>query len=86
VPDAAHRSQFAFYRSATADRAGHFVIHDIPPGEYLMFAWDQVERDAYLDPDFLRQFEDLGQSVRVNEGDHQDVRLPLIPSDPDAAQ
>jgi len=66
-----------FYRSALADGSGHFKIGSIPPGEYKLFAWDDI-RYEYFDPDFLRRVEDQGVPVVVRESSRQTVDLRRI--------
>jgi len=39
-------------------------------GDYKLFAWETVEEGAYRSPDFLRSYEDRGQAVHVDEGNH----------------
>jgi hypothetical protein len=50
------------------------------PGNYTLFAWEQVDRDAFFDPEFLAQYEDRGKAVHVEEGDHITVKLDEIPA------
>jgi hypothetical protein len=80
APDAPRRGQPRLYRQALADASGHFTIAGVPPGDYQLFAWEEIERGMYLDPDFLRLYEDFGKPVRVEEGSNQDVSLALIPA------
>lgn len=56
-------------------------MKNLEPGEYKLFAWEDVEYGAYTDPDFLRPFEDRGQSISVQEGSHENVQLNVIPAD-----
>jgi hypothetical protein len=58
----------------------------IAPGDYKLFAFDNIEKDSWMDPDVLRDFESKGTAVSVkprdpNEKDSaaQTVNLPLIP-------
>jgi protocatechuate 3,4-dioxygenase beta subunit len=78
VPDAPRRGQPRLYRQAMADAGGRFNIASVPPGDYKLFAWEEIERGMYLDQDFLQPFEDFGKSVRVEEGSNLDVPLELI--------
>src|SRR5438105_14787564 len=41
-------------RQGSTDELGHLVIEDIPPGDYLTFAWEDVEDGAWFDPDFVK--------------------------------
>jgi uncharacterized protein (DUF2141 family) len=80
VPDGKDRAQPNDYRQALTDQSGRFVMRNIAPGDYTLFAWEQVERDAYLDPDFLGQDDDRGQAVHIEEGGHLSVQLDAIPA------
>jgi hypothetical protein len=78
VPTGAHRSR-PFYKTVTADNAGHFTIHAIAPGSYKLFAWDKVDPNAVMyDPDFLRPYEALGQTVEIRPSDKKVLELKLI--------
>jgi protocatechuate 3,4-dioxygenase beta subunit len=80
IPDAPRRGQPRFYRQAKTDANGKFTIASVTPGDYKLFAWEEVDRGAYLDPDFLQSYEDSGQSVKVEEGGSSNVQLELIPT------
>src|SRR5207244_7933443 len=83
VPDATRRHQLFDYRTAVSDKSGRFVVRDVAPGDYVLFAWEEIERGAYLDPDFLRAYEDRGQTVRVEDGKQTNVQLQVIPESAD---
>ncbi|HEY1679297.1 MAG TPA: carboxypeptidase regulatory-like domain-containing protein [Candidatus Sulfotelmatobacter sp.] len=79
VPDASRRSDSEYYRFAVADRSGKFVLKSIPPGEYLILAAEQIERDDYMNPEFIQEYEDSAKTVRVDEGASQTVELQTTP-------
>ena len=78
IPEPRYRSQTAFFKSSTTDQFGHFTLRGIPPGEYKLFAWDDIEPGAYQNPDFLRPYEQKGKSVHVDEGGRVTIELRLI--------
>jgi hypothetical protein len=80
VPDAAHLSEFHLFKQQTTDQYGRFDIHGIAPGDYKLFSWEQLEPNAWEDPDFLKQFESKGQSISVQEGDGKSIDLVAIRS------
>lgn len=80
VPDGKQRAQPNYYRQAFSDHLGRFVLRNIVPGNYTLFAWEQVDRDGFFDPEFLAQYEDRGKAVHVEEGDHITVKLDEIPA------
>jgi protocatechuate 3,4-dioxygenase beta subunit len=74
------RERGTFYRTATADQEGRFSLDNISPGEYKVFAWEQIEEDgAYMDPEFIKPLEDKGQAVTIREGDKREIQLNVIP-------
>jgi hypothetical protein len=67
VPDAARRNQRPLYKSLRASN-GAFHFEKIPPGDYKLFAWSQntIENGGpWLDPEYLRQYEDRGTPIRI---------------------
>jgi 5-hydroxyisourate hydrolase-like protein (transthyretin family) len=47
---------------------GNFEATKILPGDYRVFAWIDVEPNAYLNPEFRAQFEAHGLPIHVTEG------------------
>ncbi len=80
VPDGgARRSRLDLFQSASADDAGRFVLRGIPPGDYRLFAWEDVEPGAWLDRDFMRDYEGRGEILSVGERGRYSPQLKLIP-------
>jgi hypothetical protein len=67
VPDFSLRRRSDLYRTTTTDTLGRFQVHGIAPGSYKAFAWEQVERDAWENPDFLEFIEPRGVRVEIRE-------------------
>ena len=80
VPDGKQRGQPNNYRQAVTDQLGRFAMRNVTPGDYTLFAWEQIERGVYMDPDFLGRFEDRGKTVHVDESGHLSVQLDVIPA------
>jgi hypothetical protein len=68
----------------TADQNGVFSIDNIPPGDYRLFAWQNLPEDVWQDPDFWSAMKDKGVSVKLSESEKKSIDLPLI-SAPDLA-
>ena len=62
----------------TTDASGNFTLHGLPPGDYKIFAWEEVETNAWMDRDFRQPFESSGASVRVQESATPNVTLRVI--------
>jgi protocatechuate 3,4-dioxygenase beta subunit len=80
VPDSARRNEFRLFKESTTDQYGRFDMRGIAPGDYKLFSWEQVEPNAWEDPDFLKPFEEKGESISLQEGDGKSVDLVAIRS------
>jgi protocatechuate 3,4-dioxygenase beta subunit len=74
VPDAPRRNQSSLFRTASTDEFGRVRFDDVPPGDYLLFT-DDVEPQAWQDPEVLRRYETRGTRVRVVQNARQSVTL-----------
>ena len=67
-------------------RFGSFALKSVAPGEYKLYAWDEIEDGAYMDPEFMKPFESKGESVSVKEGSQLSEQLALISAAPAAVE
>jgi Carboxypeptidase regulatory-like domain len=61
-----------------SDTSGRFEFQNVPPGNYKLFAWENIDRGAWQDPEFMRGFETRGLPVRVEEGASASVNVRTI--------
>jgi hypothetical protein len=47
------KDQQNYYKQVSSDQNGAFTFKDVTPGEYKVFAWEDVEAGAYMDPDYM---------------------------------
>jgi protocatechuate 3,4-dioxygenase beta subunit len=80
VPQGKHSDRFDLYQTAATDQQGTFKIRGAAPGTYKVFAWEDVDNEAWFDPDFMKNYESQGTSVSVNEWDRSTLSLRVIPS------
>jgi carboxypeptidase family protein len=80
VPEARLRARGDLFKATTTDQYGAFKLRGVPPGDYKLFAWEDVEVDSYKDPAFLEPYEKQGRPISVHEKSHEQVELPLIPA------
>ena len=73
------REQVQFHQTVTADQSGRFTLKNLSPGDYKLYAWEDVENGAWLDPEFLQPVESKGKAVTVREGSRETVDLKAIP-------
>jgi hypothetical protein len=76
------RSQTDRYRLGSTDTNGHFNFTGLYPTDYRLFAWDNIEPNAYRDPEFIQRYENQGKPVSITEGSNPAVELRLIKVNP----
>jgi uncharacterized surface anchored protein len=68
-------------RIATTDQNGHFSLTGIPPGEYRLYAWEDIEPGAYTDPEFLKPHEGKATKLSLKNKGQEQVTLVQIPAE-----
>jgi protocatechuate 3,4-dioxygenase beta subunit len=86
VPSGKYEHVLSYYAVTAADDAGHFEFKSVTPGRYKLYAFEELEPDAYGDPGFLKLFEKLSEVFDVPEGGHLSREVPLIQAGMPAAE
>jgi len=82
VPTAADLQGSAqMYSSTTTGDEGTFVFKGVRPGSYKLFAFEDVEAFSWLDPEFLKPVESMGETITVGEGEKVTRKLTPVPPD-----
>jgi len=79
IPDEKRRERKDLYRNMLTDDEGRFQFRSLPPGEYKVFAWEFTEEGSWLDPDFLRLYENQGVPVHIQEGSRETLEVRPLP-------
>jgi hypothetical protein len=69
------------YRVAVAGEDGRALLTGIPPGIYKLFAWEELEPNAYFNSTFLQAYESLGVPLTIATGENRPLSVRLIPKD-----
>jgi len=64
IPAQNRRSNLLLFKTAFTDQHGNFSIRGVAPGDYGAIAWEDVEPGAWMNADFLKDFE--SRAVRVS--------------------
>jgi hypothetical protein len=80
IPDPSRRGRTDMYFSANTGQDGHFSFTNVPPGSYKVFSWEEIPAGAYQYPDFIRSFEDRGQSITVEPDGSLEKEVRVIPA------
>jgi hypothetical protein len=68
------------YRSTITEEGGKFKIAGLRPGDYKLFAWEDVEGGAWLDEEFMKSAEDKGQDITLRGDAARGVEIRLKPA------
>ena len=52
----------------------------MPPGDYKIYAWEDVERLAWQELRFMRNYESRGTPLHIDEGQKTTTEFPVIPA------
>jgi protocatechuate 3,4-dioxygenase beta subunit len=78
IPDGDRREHQRYYKMSNTDQNGQFSLKGLIPGEYRVYAFDELEAGAYMDPDFMRPFESRGERVSLKENGRENLQVKLI--------
>jgi 5-hydroxyisourate hydrolase-like protein (transthyretin family) len=79
IPDR-QRDRHELYKTATTDSNGQAVLRGLTPGDYRLFAWEDIEPFSWFDPDVLKQYEIQGKAIHVKEMSREQIEMKLIPA------
>jgi protocatechuate 3,4-dioxygenase beta subunit len=80
IPNPPRRRRHELFKTAGTDQSGRFLFRSVVPGDYQVFAWEEVAGGSYYNSDYIKNYEGRGQPVHVTEGAHLLVQLDLIPA------
>jgi hypothetical protein len=65
-------------RLATLDQNGAFSLSDIAPGDYKLYAFEDVPDGAWEDFDFMKEVSSAGMDIHLAEGEVKSVDAPVV--------
>jgi protocatechuate 3,4-dioxygenase beta subunit len=80
------RNSQRLVRSIESRQDGRFAFRSVPPGRYRIYAWEEVERGAWFDPDFMDRFVNAGESVMLQSKGSETVSVKLLSAWQEAAR
>jgi hypothetical protein len=82
LPDIARRGRMDLFRTVSSDTNGHFAIDRVPPGDYVVFAWDGIENGEWQNPEFVSPYEARGTRVRIRDNSPTTIELTALTPSP----
>jgi protocatechuate 3,4-dioxygenase beta subunit len=77
VPPPNSRRRADRYAFTATDASGRFRIQNVP-GDYKLFAWEDIEPGAWQDPAVIRIYENRGQPISLISNTQQGIELTVI--------
>ncbi|HUB78782.1 MAG TPA: hypothetical protein VMB03_08310, partial [Bryobacteraceae bacterium] len=69
-----------FYSSTNSDQYGNFTFNRVMPGDYQVYAWEDVQYGQWFDPDWMKLYEGKGETLSAKEGSPVNLKLTMIPA------
>jgi hypothetical protein len=79
VPDPSQAKRVDMYRNATTDASGKVRWDNVIPGDYRIYAWEDIENGAWADAEFMRNYEGRGTNVHIDDRGRVTVSPKVIP-------
>jgi hypothetical protein len=79
VPDAPLRRRWDLYKTTATDQSGNFNIRSIAPGDYKVFAWEDVSDNIWTLADFLKGEEARGKTIHIGSSSNEKIEVTAIP-------
>ena len=76
IPDS---GKYLLYQTIFTDQNGAFSFKGITPGGYKVLAWEDIEPNAFQDPEFVKPYIGKAEAVSLKVNDHRAVSLKAIP-------
>jgi uncharacterized protein (DUF2141 family) len=57
------------------DESGKFQFHALPSGDYAIYAWEDVEKNAWFGKGFLQTFNSYKRTLHVEDGQKQQIEI-----------
>jgi hypothetical protein len=81
VPQVPLRENILFYDRTITSEKGQFKFEGVAPGEYKVFAFEQLADTAEQNSRFIARYETLGQNATVNSRVTTELRVRLLRQD-----
>jgi hypothetical protein len=59
---------FSFYSAGPSTGEGKYQFAGLTPGDYKVYAFDEITPSSWLNPDFLEKYQAVGVPVKLEEG------------------
>jgi hypothetical protein len=79
VPSA--RGRVDLYQTANSNKDGKVTFSNVPPGDYKLFAWEEIQSGAWYDPVLMEKFEDKGRLIHLEKAGAVTENVQMVRSE-----
>ena len=80
APPENRRQNRVLFHQAFTDKTGRFTLHNIAPGNYKLFSWQQaLPANTWYNPGFMSKYEASGRPISVAQDGNVTEQLKVIP-------
>jgi hypothetical protein len=81
MPREKERQELAYFYSTTnTDQHGNFTFSRVTPGDYAVYAWEDVQYGQWFDAEWMKPYQGKGETLSAKEGSPVNVKLTMIPA------
>jgi hypothetical protein len=78
-PENRRQNRVLFHQTMT-DKTGRFALHNIAPGNYRLFSWQQaLPANTWFNPGFMLKYEASGRPITIAQDGNVTQQLTVIP-------
>jgi len=80
APPENRRQNRLLFKNAVTDRSGRFSLHNIAPGSYKLFGWQQsLPTSTWFNEGFMARYEAQGRGINVAQNSTVTQQITVIP-------
>lgn len=80
IPRSASPERLDLNRTTTTNQTGNFTLPNLPPGDYDLIAWEEVEPGAHLDPEYVKPHDSYKKRIEIKPNGQTQVQLAAVPA------
>lgn len=81
IPDPPQPLRSERYLVTDALGNGAFRFLGVPPGKYLLYAWENLDRDVFFDAEFTARYREAAASIEITDGEIVQSSVVRIPAE-----
>lgn len=73
--------RYSLFKEMRTGDNGSYSFKGVPPGDYKILAWTDIETGIYQDPEILKRYESKAEKLSLKESDRKTLSLKVIPAE-----